>query len=158
MDPDGATLPMSGAVHPGPGPYRTGRRAVTVAVIVAVAAAVLARTVRRVEVTGGSMAPSLLEGDRLLVVAVAWHPVPEPGDVIAVPDPRTPGRLLVKRVVGVDRSRGTVEVRGDAPHASTDSRTFGPVPLASVVGRAVYRYGPPGRTGPLGRSTEYHRA
>ena len=125
--------------------------------VATVLAAALARTLRRVEVTGGSMAPALLEGDRLLVVALPWRAAPAPGAVVALPDPRAPGRLLVKRVTGVDRSRGTVEVRGDAPHASTDSRTFGPVPLASVVGRAVYRYGPPGRSGPLGRPTEYHR-
>jgi nickel-type superoxide dismutase maturation protease len=126
-------------------------------VVATLAALVLARCVRRVEVTGDSMAPALLEGDRLLVVAPPWPGAPAPGDVVAVPDPRSPGRLLVKRVAGVDWSRGTVEVRGDAPDRSTDSRTFGPVPLASVAGRAVYRYGPPGRSGPLGRPTEYHR-
>ena len=94
------------------------------------------------------------------MVALPWRTArPAPGDVVAVPRPRgVRGRLLVKRVAGVDRPRGTVEVRGDAPDASTDSRTFGPVPLASVVGRAVYRYGPPGRSGPLARPTEYHRA
>jgi hypothetical protein len=41
-----------------------------------------------------------------------------------------------------------LEVVGDDPAASTDSREFGPVPLDSVVGRIVYRYGPSGRTGP----------
>jgi nickel-type superoxide dismutase maturation protease len=124
----------------------------------AVVIAVLARRVRRVQVAGGSMAPTLLEGDRLLVVDPPWGVRPAPGDVVAVADPRDPGRLLVKRIAVVDRSRGTVEVRGDAPDASTDSRTFGPVPLASVAGRAVYRYGPVGRSGPLGRPTGYHRA
>ncbi len=123
-----------------------------------VATVALTRCVRRVEVAGGSMAPTLLEGDRLLVVSPPWRTVPAPGDVVAVPDPRAPGRLLVKRVAGVDRSRGTVEVRGDAPDESTDSRTFGPVPLASVAGRVRFRYGPPGRSGPLGRPTEYHRS
>jgi nickel-type superoxide dismutase maturation protease len=129
---------------------------VTTAVVLVLALA--SRYVRRVEVTGGSMAPSLLEGDRLVVVASPWGRRVAPGDVVAVPDPRTPGRLLVKRVAVVDRARGTVDVRGDAPDASTDSRTFGPVPHASVLGRAVYRYAPPGRTGPLARPREYHRA
>jgi nickel-type superoxide dismutase maturation protease len=129
-----------------------------VAAAATVTVAALARTFRRVEVSGDSMAPALLGGDRLLVATPPWRAVLVPGDVVAVPDPRAPGRLLVKRVAGVDRARGTVEVRGDARHASTDSRVFGPVPVASVVGRAVYRYGPAGRSGPLGRSTEYHRA
>jgi nickel-type superoxide dismutase maturation protease len=159
MDPDGATLPTSGAVQSRSRPRRPRRARRTAAVAaVAVVAAALVRCVRRVEVTGGSMAPALLEGDRLVVVAPPWRMVPAPGDVVALPDPRAPDRLLVKRVAAVDRSRGTVEVLGDAPHASTDSRVFGPVPLASVAGRAVYRYAPPGRSGPLGRPTEYHRA
>ena len=51
-----------------------------------------------------------------------------------------------------------VEVVGDDPGASTDSRTFGPVPVASVLGRAVYRYAPAGRSGPGPWSTEYHRS
>jgi nickel-type superoxide dismutase maturation protease len=122
------------------------------------AVAVLARYVRRVEVVGGSMAPALLEGDRLLLLAVRSGVRVDRGDVVAVADPRDPQRVLVKRVAQVDRARATVEVLGDAADASTDSRTFGPVPLASVVGRAVYRYGPQGRTGPLGRPTEYDLA
>ena len=124
------------------------------------AAVVLGRTLRRVVVEGGSMAPTLLDGDRLVVLARPWGPprVPLVGDIVAAPDPRRPDRVLVKRVGRVDRAAGTVELLGDAPGASTDSRVFGPVPVASVVGRVVHRYGPPGRTGPLGRSTEYHRA
>jgi len=159
MDPDGATLPTSGPAHSGSRRRGTVRRAAVVA-LVATTAVVAAAVgcIRRVEVTGDSMAPSLVEGDRLLVVAVPWRALPVPGTVVAVPDPRVPGRLLVKRVAGVDRSRRTVDVRGDAPHASTDSRAFGPVPAASVVGRAVYRYGPASRSGPLGRPTEYDRA
>jgi nickel-type superoxide dismutase maturation protease len=157
MDPDGATLPTSGAVQSRSRPHRA-RRTVVAVTVAAAAAAALARCVRRVEVTGGSMAPALLEGDRLVVLAAPWRTVPVPGDVVALPDPRAPDRLLVKRVAAVDRSRGTLEVLGDAPRASTDSRVFGPVPLASVVGRAVYRYAPSGRSGPLGRPKEYHRA
>jgi len=52
---------------------------------------------------------------------------------------------VVKRVADV--SGGTVVVRGDNPDASTDSRTFGPVPAASIGGRVVYRYFPERRRG-----------
>ena len=106
------------------------------------------------------MEPTLLDGDRLVVLSRPWGDRVRPvvGDVVAVTDPRDPGRVLVKRVASVDRAARTLEVLGDAPDASTDSRDFGPVPLASVVGRVVHRYGPPGRSGPVGRSTEYHRA
>ena len=122
-------------------------------VAVAGAAAAVAgawRSFRRVEVRGGSMSPALLPGDRLVVVARPWSPPrwPRPGEVVAVRDPREPSRVLIKRVIAVDRPRGTIEVAGDAPDTSTDSRQFGPVPRASVVGRAVYRYAPVGRSGP----------
>ncbi len=125
-----------------------------------VAAAVLWGSVRRVEVVGSSMAPALVPGDRLLVVGSPWfhRRWPQPGEVIAVHDPRDPSRLLIKRVTVVDRRGGTLEVAGDAPDASTDSRQFGPVPRSSLVGRAVYRYAPPGRSGRGPWPEEYHLA
>jgi nickel-type superoxide dismutase maturation protease len=100
------------------------------------------RWFRRVRITGDSMLPAFQPGDRLLVGPPAWI---RPGAVVAVEDPRSPGRLMVKRVHAVDRSG--VDVRGDNVQASTDSRQFGPVPRGRLVGRIVYRYGPPGRTG-----------
>lgn len=54
---------------------------------------------------------------------------------------------VVKRVVAV--GAGGVTVAGDNPAASTDSRDYGPVPLADVRGRVVYRYAPAGRVGRL---------
>jgi nickel-type superoxide dismutase maturation protease len=101
---------------------------------------------RRVEVVGASMTPTLDAGDRLLVARTRRV---RPGEVAVVPDPRNPDQLVVKRVVGA--SAAGVTLRGDNPAASTDSRVFGPVPLASVRGRAVYRYHPPARRGRIGR-------
>ena len=158
MDPNGATLPRFAPCHSGGRTGRPGRWAIGVALALGVSA-LASRCVRRVVVRGGSMAPTLLDGDRLLVVSPPWRAPARTvvGDVVAVPDPRDPGRVLVKRVASVDRSAGTVQVLGDAPDASTDSRDFGPVPLTSLLGRVVHRYGPPGRTGPVPRPTEYHR-
>jgi nickel-type superoxide dismutase maturation protease len=93
--------------------------------------------VRRVEVSGDSMRPTLEPGDRLLVLA--WRRI-RAGDLVALADPRLPERTLVKRVAEVDRVKLTVV--GDDPAASTDSRSFGPVPRATVLGRVVYRYAP----------------
>ena len=99
----------------------------------------------RVVVTGASMAPTLLAGDRLWLL-----PLPaRVGDVVAVPDPRAADRLLVKRVV--ERRGDELVVAGDAPDLSTDSRSFGPVSRRGVVGRAVFRYAPRDRIGWLRR-------
>ena len=107
--------------------------------------AFILRRVARVEVDGDSMLPTLLPGDRLFVV----HGLrPRPGDLVTLPDPRSPARVVVKRVTTVARDgTRTLEVRGDNPDASTDSRTFGPVPARSIRGRAVYRYFPEERRG-----------
>ena len=105
------------------------------------------RLLRRVQVSGDSMRPGLQPGDRLLVVRARRL---RSGDIVAVADPRQPARIVVKRVaiVGPD----SVTVLGDAPDASTDSRTFGPVPRRLVQGRAVYRYWPEHRRGRILRS------
>ncbi len=90
------------------------------------------------------MEPTLAPGDRLLVVrARGLHA----GDVVAVRDPRDSRRVLVKRI-GAVLEDGIV-LRGDNPGASTDSRSFGPVPAAAVLGRVVRCYAPSWRAGPV---------
>jgi nickel-type superoxide dismutase maturation protease len=116
------------------------------------AGAVVIRRVRRVEVNGASMRPTLEPGDRLLVVAGRRI---RPGDLVALADPRQPARTLVKRVGRVDETGLTV--LGDDPAASTDSRSFGPVPRRTVLGRAVYRYAPTVRAGPIRRGARPSR-
>ena len=96
---------------------------------------------RRVEVHGDSMRPTLVPGDRLLVLRL---PV-RVGHLVAV---RTPERVVVKRVVRADRAAATVDVAGDNKAASTD---YGGVARKDVLGRVVYRYAPEGRVGRVGR-------
>ena len=102
----------------------------------------MARRCHRLEVVGQSMLPAFAPGDRLLAVEGLRV---RPGDVVAVEDPRSAARILVKRVRRV--SAGTVEIRGDNDSASTDSRVFGPVSRSAIRGRVVYRYFPPDRAG-----------
>lgn len=103
-----------------------------------------------VEVRGGSMAPSLLPGDRLLVESHSYQGrAPRPGEVVLAADPRRPERELIKRVASIDDAASSAELRGDAPEASTDSRAFGAVPLSAIRWRAVFRYWPPQRAGRL---------
>ena len=105
----------------------------------------------RVAVEGGSMRPTLEPGDWLLVDPDAYRETPPAvGDLVLVPDPREPSRLLVKRVAAVHDEGRELFVRGDTATASTDSRTFGSVRTSEVEGRPWFRYWPPPRLGRIG--------
>ncbi len=96
---------------------------------------------RRVLVQGDSMAPTFRAGDRLLVRSGGR--AIRPGDVVVVAAMN--GRPeIVKRVYSMGpnptRPDNPVDVRGDNPEHSTDSRTFGSIPRSSIVGRVVRRY------------------
>lgn len=117
----------------------------------------LHRPLRRVEVSGDSMAPALLAGDRLLVTRYRRVSA---GDVVALRDPRYASRALVKRVAATPGGAVTCDgevlragrgyvVLGDNLAASTDSRVFGPVPRSALLGAAVWRYAPEARRGRL---------
>lgn len=101
-----------------------------------------------VEVRGASMAPTLLPGEWLVVErrTYAVRP-PRVGEIVLAADPREPRREVIKRVASVDTEAGTLELRGDAPEASTDSRSFGAISIDVVRWRVVARYWPAGRVG-----------
>lgn len=104
------------------------------------------RRLDAVEVTGASMAPALLPGDRLLVESLTYAlRAPRPGEIVLAPDPRQPDRELIKRVASVGATG--IDLHGDHPAASTDSRAFGAMPVAAVRWRVALRYWPPLRFG-----------
>ena len=99
------------------------------------------------------MAPTLAPGDALYVDPGAYRlRAQRPGDIVVVRDPALPSRHLVKRIVfvpegpappdGTTVPAGSVYVVGDDPAASRDSREFGPVSLALLVGRVYACYRP----------------
>jgi signal peptidase I len=109
----------------------------------------------RIEVDGKSMRPTLEHGDWAIAFrARRLHR----GDVVVIEHPDRAGFELVKRVTHlpgdlapdglglVDR----VWVEGDHPDGSSDSRTFGPVPMGLVRGRVLVVWWPPGRIRALG--------
>lgn len=81
------------------------------------------------------MRPAFAPGDRLLVLRTERV---RPGEVVVVRDPRHEASLWVKRVRDV--TDDGIDVRGDDPARSTDSRHVGPIPRRLVVGRVVRRY------------------
>jgi nickel-type superoxide dismutase maturation protease len=103
-----------------------------------------------VEVQGNSMAPTLLPGEWLLVEQRTYtRRPPRVGEIVLAADPRDPSRELIKRVAGIDAASGLVELAGDAPEASTDSRTFGRIHADQVRWRVIARYWPADRVGSL---------
>lgn len=95
-----------------------------------------------VEVRGSSMEPTLWPGDRLLTVPPLRRWL-RPGRVVVVVDPGDPQHLVVKRLARA--GSGRVEVIGDHAAGSTDSRHWGPLPVAAVR-RVVVRRWPDLRT------------
>jgi nickel-type superoxide dismutase maturation protease len=133
-----------------PAPVPRDRMRILLGFLAALGAVIAARAALRgidaVEVEGLSMAPSLIPGDRLLVESWTYaRRAPLPGEVVVAGDPRDGRRELVKRVAALHD--GLVDLRGDLPAVSTDSRQFGHVPAASVRWRAVLRYWPRNRFG-----------
>jgi nickel-type superoxide dismutase maturation protease len=103
-----------------------------------------------VEVQGGSMAPTLLAGEWLIVESRTYtRRQPRVGEIVLAADPREPERELIKRVASLDPVARTLELRGDTPEASTDSRAFGSIPMQDVRWRVVGRYWPARRIGPI---------
>ncbi|MEJ2868820.1 S26 family signal peptidase [Actinomycetospora sp. OC33-EN08] len=87
------------------------------------------RAPRRVLVRGSSMAPTLHDGD--VVLALPGRRA-RAGDVALVRWPARPDQLSVKRLALPDDD-GRWFALGDAPLASTDSRTLGPAEALAVV-------------------------
>lgn len=92
---------------------------------------------KRQRVTGASMLPGLKAGDEVLLNPRDTRPCV--GDIVVARDPRQPERKMIKRVTAVDE-RGWLDLRGDNPAQSTDSRTFGLVSPELVVGRVTSRF------------------
>ena len=94
------------------------------------------------------MAPTLRDGDHVLVWLGPPRPRLEPGRILIVDLPGA--ALSAKRLVRVEPD-GRLWVEGDNLFGSTDSRTLGALPPESVRGRLLLRLWPhPGyvRTSP----------
>ena len=109
---------------------------------------VVRRRVTRIAVSGHSMAPTLHDGDWLLVDT---HPrVARRGDIVVAHDPRATDRLIVKRVASVSTDHEVLLVSDHPAHAGEVIGSVGP---SAVLGRAWLRYWPPTRAGRIARAS-----
>jgi len=92
--------------------------------------------VRIVRVAGDSMLPTFGDG-ALLITVTAYDRAIRERTVVTVNDPREPARVIVKRVVS--RLDDLVDLRGDNPQASTDSRAFGLLYVSAITGVVIIR-------------------
>jgi len=96
---------------------------------------------------GESMLPVIQPGSILLLNRVAYGlrlpwssgyllswKAPRPGDVVVFSSPV--GSVAVKRIAQIVDGRAFIAL-GDNPGASYDSRAYGPVPTASILGKVV---------------------
>jgi signal peptidase I len=148
--------PPSEGAEPSPGTYHRVRkrgRAAGAGLVVGlgVAYSFLRWRPFRVEISGPSMAPTLLAGDWALAVNPGRL---QRGVVVVIEHPLRPGFEMVKRITGVPdeltpdgRILGEEEwwVEGDNRAESTDSRHFGPVSTGGVKARIRLIYWPPSR-------------
>jgi signal peptidase I len=135
---------------------RTGTpgRVVAVGALLALATLVVRRSLLRVQ--GPSMRPTFEQDDLVVTVPLppagdgAPRPVREfggwlrrrlvtPGRIVVLANPDAPSRRTVKRVTAVDADG--VDVIGDDPGWSIDSRVFGSVPHRDVRRIVVGRLG-----------------
>jgi len=135
-------------------------------------------------IPSGSMEPTLMVDDRILVAKFLYRIEPiRPGDVIVFRYPLNPSRDFVKRVIGLPGARVQLKegvvylddtrvsekgytlrpdfgnygpitvprneyfVLGDNRNNSEDSRFFGYVPRANIIGKAIFIYWPVQRVG-----------
>lgn len=95
---------------------------------------------RRFRVSGWSMYPTLKEGDDVFVDPQAFRSSPpQVGDVVVARHPLVKDTWTIKRIQHRSET-GEVELRGDEPIESGDSRGFGMVPESSLLGRVTSRW------------------
>lgn len=83
------------------------------------------------------MLPTLEPGDLVLVDRAAYRSVrPAVGDVVVAQHPHERNVTLIKRIGAVEPD-GRLYLLSDNPREGTDSRTFGTVDAASILGRVT---------------------
>jgi len=95
---------------------------------------------KTVELRGDSMAPTFNEGDWLLFIGLHANLESLVGKVVLIRRASGAGSdfLAIKRAIRIDGA--SVWVEGDNKESSTDSRSWGAIPSAEVIGKLLFRY------------------
>lgn len=91
----------------------------------------------RLRVTGDSMMPTLKADDIVLVDKQAYaNTLPLSGEIVVAHHPYHKKLLIIKRVTDITVEK-RIQLESDNPQAGSDSRQFGTVALAKLVGRVT---------------------
>ncbi len=95
--------------------------------------------ISKILVSGDSMSPLYHDGDILSVDTDAYkNSQPNIGDIIVFKHPFTKDTLLIKQIAEI-KTNGNLYVLGTNAKESTDSRSFGAIPLKSVYGKVIQK-------------------
>ena len=99
----------------------------------------LLRRIKRLRVDGESMLPLLQPGDEILFAPHAYKKSkPQLEDVIVASHPLQNNLTIVKRVINIEGDRYFIV--GDNLQSSTDSRQWGKIGLANIIGRVTSKF------------------
>jgi nickel-type superoxide dismutase maturation protease len=87
---------------------------------------------KRVRIEGNSMLPTLNNGDEVLIELTANVKI---NDIVLVKHPYKQSVKIIKRISQINENG--VFLVGDNPSESSDSRTFGFVPIKNIEGKVV---------------------
>ena len=96
---------------------------------------------KRFKVTGISMQPLLQPGAEILINPNAYKKtLPQINDLVVAMHPDKKGLEIVKRISSITKD-GTFFLLGDNLDRSSDSRSFGTIPLNNIIGKVTSRFG-----------------
>ena len=82
------------------------------------------------------MLPGLKPGQRLLVKPHRLdQPLPQIRSIVVCRHPTKPDLVITKRLLGITDQQ--LDLRGDNPEESTDSRQYGPIAVDCLLGEAT---------------------
>ena len=95
---------------------------------------------KRLKVVGESMLPILQPGDEIIVDPHAYKgSVPQIEDLVVVVHPLQKNLTIVKRIAALD-DEDCCFLLGDNPSESTDSRHWGTIKLADIIGKVTSQF------------------